>query len=198
VTRLLNKEFGNMDNPKIETESYTIAPWEIEINRSEEIPKRLETAFSVAFGKLLDTQGDIESVLQTGEAFGRGLFTEFVQKKPHDWDIKEWLDVTIENLFSPMGTSFILAELGLDKARTVMTQCDLHGKSDEPYVASLFTYGCMRGMLLSAFPKGELIMGKSIDVGSPMTEFTFKTIASYNDRFERQRVKNLFKTPKKL
>ena len=186
-----------MEHSDQDNNSDTQAPWEMKIDKSEEIPKRLETAFSVAIRKLSMTQGNIESVLQTGEAFGRGLFTEFMQERNEEWDIKEWLEKTIETLFRPMGASFALAELDHNKARTLMTQCLLDKKSDESHIVSLFTYGCIRGILLSAFPKGELLMGSSVALGSPMTEFTFKTTASYKDRFERQRVKNLFTTTKK-
>ena len=58
--------------------------------------------------------------------------------------------------------------------------------------------GCIRGLFLSAFPNGELLMGSTMALGAPVTEFTFKSNASYKDRFERQRVKNLFTITKKL
>ena len=179
-------------------ESKDHAAWDTRPSKSEEISKRRDTAFTVALGKLLDTHGNIESVMQTGEAFGRGLFAEFIQEKPEEWTMEKWLDVTMENIFDPMGTSFTLAEIENDKARSLMTQCLLHENSEEPHAASLFTYGCIRGLLLSAFPKGELLMGRTMALGAPVTEFTFKTTASYKDRFERQRVKNLFTTTKKL
>jgi len=175
------------------------AAWDTRLDIiSEEISKRRDTAFSVALGKLLDTHGNTESIMQTGEAFGRGLFAEFMQEKPDEWTMKEWLDVAMEHIFNPMGTSFTLAEIENDGARSLMTQCLLHENSEELHAASLFTYGFIRGLFLSAFPKGELLMGGTMALGSPVTEFTFKTTASYKDRFERQRVKNLFTTTKKL
>lgn len=182
----------------VQEESKDHAVWDTRPSKFEEISKRRDTAFTVALGKLLDTHGNIEAVMQTGEAFGRGLFAEFLQEKSEEWTMEKWLDVTMENIFDPMGTSFTLAEIENDKARSLMTQCLLHENSEEPHAASLFTYGCIRGLLLSAFPKGELLMGSTMALGAPMTEFTFKTTASYKDRLERQRVKNLFTTTKKL
>lgn len=187
-----------MEKSVQDEESKDHAVWDTRPSKSEEISKRRDTAFTVALGKLLDTHGNIEAVMQTGEAFGRGLFAEFLQEKSEEWTMEKWLDVTMENIFDPMGTSFTLAEIENDKARSLMTQCLLHENSEEPHAASLFTYGFIRGLLLSAFPKGELLMGSTMALGAPVTEFTFKTTASYKDRFERQRVKNLFTTTKKL
>ena len=187
-----------MEKSVREEESKDHVAWDTRPSKSEEISKRRDTAFTVALGKLLDTHGNIESVMQTGEAFGRGLFAEFIQEKPEEWTMEKWLDVTMKDIFDPMGTSFTLAEIENDKARSLMTQCLLHENLEEPHAASLFTYRCIRGLLLSAFSKGELLMGSTMALGDHVTEFTFKTTASYKDRFERQRVKNLFTTTKKL
>jgi len=165
---------------------------------SEEILRRRDTAFNVALGKLLEAHGDAETVMQTGEAFGRGLFTEFINEKPEEWTMKDWLDATIDNIFDPLDTSFTIAEVRTNEARSLITQRLLHENLDESHAASLFTYGIFRGLFLSAFPKGELIMGNTIALDQPVTEFTFKTNASRKDKFERQRIKNLFIITKKL
>jgi len=41
-----------------------------ETDEAGEIARRRDTAFNVALGKLLDTNGNLETVMQTGEAFG--------------------------------------------------------------------------------------------------------------------------------
>ena len=187
-----------MEEPAQKKESQDHVVWTTTSSMSESIVKRRDTAFHVALGKLLETHGNAETVMQTGEAFGRGLFAEFIEEKPDEWTMKEWLDATIENIFDPMDTSFTIAEVRTDKARSLITQRLLPENSDESHVASLFTYGFIRGLFLSAFPKGELLMGNTMALGPPVTEFTFKTNASYKDKFERQRIKNLFTTTKKL
>jgi hypothetical protein len=169
-----------------------------ELNIKEELSKRVDTAFNVALGKLQEPHGSSETVVQIGEAFGRGLFTEFIEEKPDKWTMKNWLDTVMDSIFNPMGTSFTLAEIETNKARSLMTYYSLQEKSDDIHVASLFNYGLIRGLLLSAFPKGELIMGSTMALGDPLTEFIFKASTSYNERFERQRVKNLFTISKKL
>ena len=100
-----------MEKSVREEESKDHAAWDTRPSKFEEISKRRDTAFTVALGKLLDTHGNIESVMQTGEAFGRGLFAEFIQEKPEEWTMEKWLDVTMKNIFDPMGTSFTLSEI---------------------------------------------------------------------------------------
>jgi len=175
-----------MEEPAQKKESQDHVVWTTMSSMSEGILKRRDTAFHVALEKLLETHGN------------RGLFAEFIEEKPDEWTMKEWLDATIENIFDPMDTSFTIAEVRTDKARSLITQRLLHENSDESHVASLFTYGFIRGLFLSAFPKGELLMGSIMALDPPVTEFTFKTNASYKDKFERQRIKNLFTTTKKL
>lgn len=185
-----------MENPLDETLSNDNFIWKTKQITNEELSNRLNTAFNVALGKLVDTNGNIETVVQTGEAFGRGLFAEFIIEKPEEWTIKEWLDLTVENIFSPMGNAFTFTKIDDDEATSVLTKCPLHESSKEYNVAGLFTYGFIRGLLLSAFPRGEVLMGSTMAKETPMTEFIFKTNASHRDRFERERVKDFFTTRK--
>lgn len=170
-----------------------------ELEEAEDIAKRRDIAFSVALGKLLDTNGNLETVMQTGEAFGRGLFTDYIKEKPNEWTMEEWFDATVEHIFNPLGNAFTFSKISTDEVQSLLTRCPLQENTNEPQVASLFTYGFMRGLLLSVFPRGELLMGSTQQVdGSPMTEFIFKTNALYKDRGERERVKASFNITKKL
>jgi hypothetical protein len=187
---------GKMEKPLTETTSKGNPIWISEPILNEELSNRLNTAFNVALGKLLDTNGNIETVVQTGEAFGRGLFSEFINEKPEEWTIKEWLEATMENIFNPMGNAFTFTRIDDDKASTVLSRCPLHESSNEHNVVGLFTYGFIRGLLRSAFPDGEVLMGSTMAKEAPMTEFIFKTNASNRDRFERERVKDFFMTRK--
>lgn len=189
---LLIEEIVNMEKPLHMIESDVSTLTESEPDGKEGLSKRRDAAFNVALGKLLDSNGNIETVLQTGEAFGRGLFTEIISENSKEWTMKEWLDSTMENIFEPMGNVFKINKIADDEVESFLTRCPLHQDTDEPYVASLFTYAFIRGMLKSAFPNGELLMGDTMAEGAPMTEFVFKTNASYRDRFERERVKNYF------
>ena len=112
--------------------------------------------------------------MQTGEAFGRGLFEDSIKEKPEKWTMEEWLSSTVEHIFNPLGNAFTFSEIADDEVKSLMTRCPLHENTNEPHVASLFTYGFMRGLLLSAFPHGELLMGDIVETeGRPKTEFIF-------------------------
>ena len=175
---------------KIESKDRTV--WITQPNETEMLLKRREIAFNVAKGKLADGNGNIETVMQTAEAFGRGLFEDYLKKDSNDWSMNSWVKPMVENVFNPMGTGATFTKITEDEAKSLIFRCPLHENSGEPQMASLFTYGFLRGMLVSAFPDGELLMGSSIAHGAPMIEFIFKADATGDDRIERERVKKLF------
>ena len=142
--------------------------------------------------KLTNEHGKIEMVMQVAEAFGRGLFEEFIRGESDDWTMEKWIKPVVGNIFNPMGTAATFTKITDDEAKSLIFRCGLHEDSDEPYMASLFTYGFLRGMLLSAFSDGEIIMGSSMAQGAPMIEFTFKANATDEDRLERERIKKKF------
>jgi len=146
----------------------------------------------MAKGKPGGSKGNVETVMQTEEAVVRGLSGEYRKKKSDGWTIKKWIKPAVENIFNPMGIAATFTKITEDEAKSLIFRCQLHEESNEPQVASVFTYGFLRGMLLSAFPNGELIMGSTMAQGAPMIEFTFKANASDKDRFERERIKNFF------
>ena len=164
----------------------------------EDIETRRDIAFDVALGKLLETNGNLETLMQLSEAFGRGLFADYIKDNTGNWSIEEWIDETVEKILVPLGNTLEFSELTSSEVKTRLTKCLLSEKTNEPQVASLFTYGFMRGMLLSAFPKGELLMNNLQDGGHSIPHFTFKTKALYRDKGERERVKTSFKSTKKL
>ena len=101
--------------------------------------------------------------------------------------------------FSPTGRTLILLSLAKEGFRKHLLENPLQENTNEPHVASLFTYGFIRGLLLSAFPRGELLMESATEAeSSPIAEFIFKTNALYKDKFERERVKSTFNITKKL
>jgi hypothetical protein len=161
----------------------------------EKIKKWRDSAFHAAVEKLTEMHGNPETVMQTGEAFGRGLFSQRLQEKSPDWTMKEWLELTKENVLKPLGNEFTFTKISPDIATTFMNRNPLKRKSEENEIASLFTYGVMRGLFLSAFPKGELLLKQENMADHP--EFIFKTFASFQDKFERERVKRMFSTEKK-
>jgi len=175
---------------KIESKDRTV--WITQPNETEMLLKRREIAFNVAKGKLVDSNGNTETVMQTAEAFGRGLFEDYLKKDSNDWSMDSWVKPMVENVFNPMGTGATFTKITEDEAKSLIFRCLLHENSGEPQMASLFTYGFLRGMLVSAFPDGELLMGNSMAQGAPMIEFIFKADATGDDRIERERVKKLF------
>jgi len=155
----------------------------------EVLLNRREIAFNVAKGKLIDSGGKIETVMQTAEAFGRGLFEDFIKKESEYWTMEKWVKPVVENIFNPMGTAVNFTKLTDMEARSLVFRWPLREESSEADMASLFTYGFLRGMFLSAFPDGEILMESAMTKDSPMIEFTFKIEATYEDRLERERVK---------
>jgi len=181
-----------MSEPFKKIENKENVVWITQPNEAETLLKRRETAFNVARGKLIDSGGKIETAMQTAEAFGRGLFEDFIKREIENWTMEEWIEPVVENIFNPLGTAATFTSISEKEAKSLIFRCRLHEESNEPHMASLFTYGFLRGIFLSAFPQGELIMGSSIAQGAPMIEFTFKINATEKDLFERERVKNFY------
>lgn len=194
---LSNREYGTMADPLKEIEINNKKMWITKPQEHDIIAQRVETAFNIALGKLLETKGNIETVMQTGEAFGRGIFADLIQEKPEEWTMQEWLESVITHIFNPMGHGFTITEISDNCIKSMMTRNPLHEKSSERNIVGLFTYGFTRGLFLSAFPKGELIMDNTTLTDDPLTEYTFKINPLHRDRLERERVKNFFITTKK-
>ncbi len=170
------------------------------IKESEEYPdliRRQDTAFQAAVYKLLQSNGNIEMVLQTGEAFGRSLFNERIQEKPSEWTIQSWIEHTMQEILSPMGAEFSFTRITDQNIQSQLTKSILYSNTTEKNVASLFIYGVLRGLFLSAFPKGEVLMTTDPDTKQPL-QISFKAYASYKDKFERERIKHSFLITKKL
>jgi len=184
-----------MEQPATEKKPNTDISWEEDLSEEEQIMKWRDSAFHAALEKTQADHGNMETVIRTGEAFGRGLYACRVKEKSLDWTIKEWREILEEDVFKPLGTEFTFTKISHDVATTFMNRDPLKQIHKESTVASLFNYGFMRGLFLSAFPKGELLINGSETADQP--EFIFKTHASAKDKFERERVKRVFTTLKK-
>ena len=185
-----------MQKPLKEIKSEDQTVWITQPNEIESLLKKRETAFEVAKGKFAESNGNLELVMQTAEAFGRGLSTEHIREKPET--VRRWLESATEQIFNPMGTGATFTKITDDEAESKMFRCLLHDDSDDPEIVSVFNYGFMRGMFLTAFPNGELLMKNSMAKGAPMTELTFKANANVVDKLERQRVMNSFEVSEKF
>jgi hypothetical protein len=194
VIHLLIKREGTMGESESEKKPVTHIFEEEELTEDEQITKWRDSAFNAALEKLEKPHGNVETVMQTGEAFGRGLFAQRLKEKSPDWTIKTWLEATEDDVFKPLGTEFTFTKIAQDVATTFIQRDPLRQISKESTIASLFTYGVVRGLFLSAFPKGELLINGKTTIDQP--EFIFKTHASIKDRFERERVKRTFTTIK--
>lgn len=180
-----------MSNPFKKIESGDNVVWITQPNETEKILKRRSVALNIAKGKIEDTGGKIETAIQTAEAFGRGLFEEYIRKESKEWTMDQWIKPVVENIFNPMGTAATFTEITEDEAKSFVFRYNTltEDKSTDPYLSSLFTYGFLRGILLSAFPDGELIMKSSMAEGAQVDEFTFKAKITDEDRFEHERIK---------
>jgi len=168
-----------MSNPFKKIESGDNIVWLTQPKETEKILKRKEVALKIAKGKIQDTGGKIEPAIQTAEAFGRSLFEEYIKNESNEWTMDQWLKPVIKNIFNPMGTAAAFTNITEDEAKSFVFSYSQADESADPYLSSLFTYGFLRGILLSAFPKGELIMRSSMAEGAQVDEFTFK--AKLND-----------------
>jgi len=111
--------------------------------------------------------------------------------------MEQWVESTTREILNPLGTEATFTKITNNKVKSVMNRTLLQEESTEPEITSLFTYGFMRGILLSAFPKGELLVGSTMAQGAPMTELIFKTKATEEEKAERERVKSFFATTMK-
>jgi hypothetical protein len=184
-----------MEEPKKEKKPVTDVSWVEEFSEPEQIKKWRDSAFQTALEKFRYGHGNPETVMRTGEAFGRGLFTQAVHEKSLDWTIQKWLQMTEEDVLKPLGTEFTFTKISPDAMTTFMDRNPLNKVSKESTIASLFMYGVIRGLFLSAFPKGELLLNEANIGGS--SEFIFKAHASIKDKGERERVKRAFAALKK-
>jgi len=165
--------------------------WMTQPEERDEIVERVTNAFNIAKGKFLST-GNMELLMQTAEAFGRGLYADYVKDKPVNLSIKEWLNSIVEEVMNPTGTGVTFTRITDKEIESLVFKSLLEEETDEPEMTSLFTYGMLRGLLLSAFPDGEVIMKTSSAHGAPMNGFVFKTEASDEEKTERERVKTAF------
>ena len=164
--------------------------WITQPKEIEKILKRKNIALEIAKGKINDSGGKIEPAIQTAEAFGRGLFQEYIRKHTRNWTVDQWVKPVVENIFNPMGTAATFTEISEDKAKSLIFRYPTDDKeSEDPYLSSLFTYGFLRGVFLSAFPNGELIMNSSMADGAQMDEFVFKSNQIYDNQSENEEIK---------
>jgi len=164
--------------------------WEETPPIATKIAKWKDSAFHVVVEKLQENHGDAETVLRTGEAFGRGLYSQQLKEQSPVWTLEKWLELSEDDVFRPLDTEFTFTKISDDAAMTFLNRNPLKFKSKENAVEPLFTYGVMRGLFLSAFPDGELLFEDKETADHK--KIIFKTHASVKDRFERERVKRLF------
>ncbi len=167
-----------------------IASWEDTSSLRDEIAEWQQNAFHAALEKLQAEHGTPDTVMRMGEAFGRGLYAQRIKEKSSEWTMKEWIDQIQKDVCAPLGTEFTFTKISPDLATTFVNRNPLVQKNKEPAAASLFHFGVMRGLFLSAFPKGELVVNTLRDEHQP--EFIFKTHASAKDKLGRKQTIRAF------
>jgi len=184
-----------MNQPAIRKKENIHTSWEDAPSDTEPIVNWQSSAFHAALEKLQADHGNADSVMRMGEAFGRGLYTQRIKDKSPDWTIKEWMEEIQKDVCKPLGTEFTFTKISHDVATTFMNRHPLAQTSQGRTATELFNFGVMRGLFLSAFPKGELVLNEIKNEEQP--EFIFKTHASAKDKLERERVIRAFTSMKK-
>lgn len=169
--------------------------WEDSNADEEQLSDWYNNAFQAAVEKLQTEHGNPDTVLRMGEAFGRGLYAQRLKEKSPDWTLKEWVEELQNDVCKPLGTEFTFTKVSPDVATTFMNRNPLTVATQEHNAASLFNFGVMRGLFLSAFPKGELLINE--EKAAYQSEFIFKAYGSAKDKFERERVLRTFTFLKK-
>jgi hypothetical protein len=160
--------------------------WEEMSSEKEQLTDWQHSAFTAALEKLQTEHQNPDSVMRMGEAFGRGLFAQRIKDKAPDWTMKEWFQEIEKDVWGPLGTEFTFTKISHDVVTTFINRNPLAHSSQEQSAVSLFNFGVMRGLFLSAFPQGELVMNEVKNKEHP--ELIFKTNASAKDKLERERV----------
>ena len=164
--------------------------WETTTYNPDTLRTWRNTAFNAAKDKYHHNHDNIETILQTGEAFGRAVYDAHLQRT-HDWDLDD-LCTEINTLFLPLGDSFEITGGHHDMALTFLRRHTLvHNHQDWP-LDTLFTYGTLRGLFLSAFPHGELIVQSEMLNDHHPSSLMFKLHPSSLDRLTRERVKEAY------
>ena len=97
----------------------------------------------------------------------------------------QWVKPVVKNIFNPMGTAATFTDITEEEAKSfVFRYKENDYDSADPYLSSLFTYGFLRGMLLSAFPEGDILIHSSMADGSQADEFTFKIKVNEEEKHE--------------
>lgn len=164
---------------------HTAYTWEDFISENHNVEQWQQSAFHAAVEKLQAGHGNPDTVMRMGEAFGRGLFAQHIKDKTSTWTIKEWIAEIQKEVYKPLGTEFTFTKVSPDVAMTFMNRNPLAQSSHEQAAASLFSFGVLRGLFRSAFPKGELVLNDKGNDDQP--EIFFKTHASSKDKLERER-----------
>ena len=176
-------------------EEHLVHSWEDEPSREDHLPQWQQSAFNAALEKLHAEHGTPDTVMRTGEAFGRGLFAQRLKKKKPEWTIKDWIQEIQEDVYKPLWTEFTFTKLSNNVATTFINRNPHVQSSQDQAAADLFNFGVMRGLFLSAFPEGELLVDTIKNRDHP--ELILKTNASARDKLERERVTRAFTILKK-
>ena len=154
-----------------------------------------DSAFTAAMEKFHTSHENIETVLQTGEAFGRAIFHTYLEKT-QEWDLDQWC-MEVTQILSPFGDAFEITGGQHDMVAAFLRRHPLAHLPREKPLESLFTYGTLRGLFLSAFPHGELVVSPQPSEEEHPGALIFKLHPSSLDRLTRERVKDAYSVMKR-
>ena len=176
---------------KIESDGKTVWVTRPNLTEKDLLEERIK-AYSTVL-KAIEEDKDVDTIMQIAEDFGKTLFEKRIKERPEKWTIKNWLEPVVKNIFNPMGAAATFTKITDEEARSVIFRCPVYEQIEKNNISCLFSYGFARGLLKSAFPKGELIMGKTMGNGASLCEFVFKAEATDEDRDKAEKIKQKFK-----
>ncbi len=183
-----------MEEP-VTTMKRPLPEWESTVDASDHLLTWRDSAFAAAMEKFHSCHENIETVLQTGEAFGRAIFHTYLEKT-REWDLDQWC-TEVTQLLLPLGDAFEITGGQHDMVATFLRRHPLSRLPQEKPLESLFTYGTMRGLFLSAFPHGELVVSPQPLEEEHPSALIFKLHPSSLDRLTRERVKDAYSVMKR-
>lgn len=156
------------------------------INDPDQLQAWRETAFTAALQKYKANHDNIETILQTGEAFGRAIHSAHLTRTD-EWNLDDWC-TEASRLLAPLGDAFSVTHAQSDVVATFLRRNPLTHQHHNDPLDALFTYGTLRGLFRSAFPDGELVLTRPTTTDTPASLY-FKLHPSSLDRLTRERVK---------
>lgn len=161
--------------------------WVTEPNIKPEIIIRVKDAWLIGAVNRLIELGDYEGIKKASKESGEMMFDNLIpeDKKPAKWTPITWAELTTEYIHNPAGAGIVFSDVDNKGITAHYFKCSRPElSSTNPYAACYFHYGIWRTIWRKAFPKGDLIIMRTMSFGAPTCDFKFVVNAKKSDRAE--------------